>query len=207
MRQESISRNLLVYEQEARSKGFHLIAGVDEAGRGPLAGPVVAAACIIPYGVIIEGVDDSKALSAEKREHLYQRLTGDSSICYAIGIISSVVIDQINILQATFLAMLEAVKGLAKQPDYVLVDGNLTPRFPMPAKAIIDGDALSQSIGAASIIAKVTRDKMMEEYAAKYPHFGFSKHKGYGTKGHLAEIARHGPTPIHRFSFSPIKKG
>ncbi len=195
----------LQHENDAFKKGYLCIAGVDEAGRGPLAGPVVAAACILPKGLVIDGVDDSKKLTLEQRERFFQFLTQDPEIFYSIGIVEHHVIDQINILQATFVAMLNAVKGLPQKPDYLLVDGNQIPSFSMPAKAIIGGDSLSLSIAAASIIAKVTRDRIMLEHHALYPEYGFDKHKGYGTKTHVEAIRLHGPCPIHRSSFEPIK--
>lgn len=198
-------RWLCVFEEEARKKGYRVIAGVDEAGRGPLAGPVVAAACILPENLLIEGVDDSKKLTAGKRLRVFDRITQDSSILYAIGIVESEVIDQINILQATFQAMLAAVVGLSQKPDYVLVDGHLLPPFQIPAQGIIKGDSLSQSIAAASIIAKETRDRLMIAHHRSFPQYGFDRHKGYGTAQHLEALALHGPCPIHRLSFEPLK--
>ena len=193
------------YETLAREKGFQLIAGVDEAGRGPLAGPVVAAACILPEKIFLKGVNDSKQLSPQQRFALFKRITEDPEIHYGVGVVESAIIDQINILKATFEAMLIAVSRLATQPDYILVDGPHTPPFPAPAEGIVDGDALSISIAAASIIAKETRDQIMTHYQTLYPQYGFEQHKGYGTAAHLRALEIHGPCPIHRFSFAPVK--
>ena len=196
---------LTLYEQEASSRGFQWIAGIDEAGRGPLAGPVVAAACIIPKGLFFPGIDDSKKLSAKKRQALYLSLTTNPHIHFALGIISSQDVDRVNIYQATILAMLEAVNSLKQIPDYLLVDGLNLPHPTIPCNKIIKGDSLSQSIAAASILAKVTRDKMMEEYDSLWPLYGFRQHKGYGTSNHIEAINLYGPTPIHRLSFAPLK--
>ncbi len=190
------------FEENAQKQGYRLIAGVDEAGRGPLAGPVVAAACIVPNGFDVSGIDDSKKLSPKQREFLFHRIS--SSCTTAVGIVEAPVIDVINILQASIQAMIEAVKKLVPSPDYLLVDG-LTLPFSIPSEKIIKGDALSFSIGAASIIAKVTRDRIMEELDAIYPQYGFKKHKGYGTAVHLKALQEHGPCPIHRKTFEPIK--
>jgi ribonuclease HII len=198
-------QKLTHFEREARGQGFSIIAGVDEAGRGPLAGPVVAAACILPEGLLIEGVDDSKKLNAQKRFELFQRLTQDPEISYGVGIVESQIIDQINILQATMQAMLIAVSRLVKQADFLLVDGPHLPPFSIPAKGLIDGDALSLCIAAASIIAKETRDQIMTHYHSLFPNYGFHNHKGYSTREHLAALQAHGPCPIHRLSFSPCK--
>lgn len=190
------------FEENAQKRGYRLIAGVDEAGRGPLAGPVVAAACIVPHGFDVSGIDDSKKLSPKQRELLFHRIS--SSCITAVGIVEAPVIDVINILQASIQAMVEAVKKLVPSPDYLLVDGLKLP-FSIPSEKIIKGDALSFSIGAASIIAKVTRDRIMEELDAIYPQYGFKKHKGYGTAVHLKALQEHGPCPIHRKTFEPIK--
>jgi len=212
MQDQSIPKNevnrlkkLCIYEDRARKRGLRAIAGIDEAGRGPLAGPVVAAACILPEDLLLEGVDDSKKLNALKRFELYRKITEDSRICYGIGVVEAVIIDQINILRATFEAMLVAVAHLAKTPDYLLIDGNQLPSFKIPSEGIIKGDALSQSIAAASIIAKETRDQIMSHYHTLWPNYGFAKHKGYATEEHLAAIRLYGPSPIHRKSFEPIK--
>lgn len=193
------------YEEKAYSEGRRLIAGVDEAGRGPLAGPVVAAACILLRGLQIEGIDDSKKLTPEKREELYHILTTHPDVLYGIGIVENVLIDEINILRASLHAMALAVKELPKQPDYLLIDGNHLPPTQIASKAVIKGDRYSISIGAASIIAKHKRDLLMVEYHKKYPNYGFNKHKGYGTKVHVEAIKLHGPCPIHRMSFEPVK--
>lgn len=194
---------LLKYETAAWEKGFQAVAGIDEAGRGPLAGPVVAAACIIPKGIVFPGVNDSKQLSAAVRERLFEQVTTTTGVHFAVGCVDAAEIDRINIYQATILAMQEAVKGLICRPDYLLVDGMQLPHE-IPVLKIIGGDALSQSIAAASIIAKVTRDAMMEKYHQEWPQYGFARHKGYGTEAHLAALAEHGPCRIHRFSFRPI---
>lgn len=196
---------LNIYEDEARQQGYQIIAGIDEAGRGPLAGPVVAAACIIPQGVLIPGVDDSKLLTCEERLALYQTITQDERICYGIGIIDSQTIDKINIFQATIAAMLLAVSQLSLVPHLLLVDGLKLPHPTIPAQKIIDGDALSQSIAAASIIAKETRDRLMIQLHQEWPLYGFHQHKGYGTEMHREALELHGPCPIHRRSFEPVR--
>lgn len=196
---------LTSYEQEARSKGFAVIAGIDEAGRGPLAGPVVAAACIIPEGLYFRHMNDSKQLSASMRDFLFSELTGSPQVVFATAIISQGEIDRVNIYQATILAMLQAVAGLLTPPDYLLVDGLKLPHPTIPSCKIIKGDTLSQSIAAASVLAKVTRDRLMEAYDEQWPEYGFKHHKGYGTPQHLAALAKHGPSPLHRFSFQPVK--
>jgi ribonuclease HII len=198
-------QGLTHFEKAARQKGYRFIAGVDEAGRGPLAGPVVAAACSLPEGLLIEGVNDSKKLTPEVRAKLFKRITEDSNITYGVGIIDAQIIDQINILRATFEAMLAAVASLPQTPDYLLVDGHMLPAFKMPAEAIVKGDALSLSIAAASIIAKETRDQLMLQFHALWPAYGFDEHKGYGTAKHLLALKEHGPCPIHRLTFEPVK--
>ncbi len=192
-------------EKRLKAEGFVKIAGIDEAGRGPLAGPVVAAACILPEGALFENLNDSKQLSAEEREELFAKITVHPGLIYGVGIIDVKTIDRVNILQATFLAMRKAVKALSEKPDYLLIDGNQSPHFDIPTESIVEGDALSISIAAASIIAKVTRDLMMHELDAKYPKYGFKQHKGYATDQHLEAIKAHGPCPIHRKSFDPVK--
>ena len=189
----------LAFEKQLLASGARLIGGMDEAGRGPLAGPVVAAAVIMPLDDIIEGVDDSKKVSEKKREILYDKII-EKAIAYKICLADEKVIDEINILSATKKAMTECVMGLSVRPDIVLVDAvKLT--LEVPTKAIIKGDALSYSIAAASILAKVYRDRLMREYDIIYPAYGFSKHKGYGTKEHIDAIRTVGPSPIHRRSF------
>ena len=193
-------QRLNLFEDEARQGGFQHIAGVDEAGRGPLAGPVVAASCIIPQNLFFPGIDDSKKLLPKKRAHLFKELTSHPEIIYGIGIVSHEEIDRINIYQASIQAMLIAISKLSITPDILLVDGMKLPS-PIPSRKIIGGDALSQSIAAASIIAKETRDRIMEEYHETWPHYGFKDHKGYGTEKHREALAKYGPCMIHRMSF------
>ena len=190
----------LLYENEAINNGYKVICGVDEAGRGPLAGPVFAATVILPEGHIIEGVNDSKKLSEKKRDLLYDKII-DECICYSVGTASEKEIDEINILQATFLAMKRAVDGLEIKPDLALVDGNRMPPLDIDAQTIVKGDGKSASIAAASIIAKVSRDRYMLELAEKYPQYEFERHKGYPTKLHYEKIAEYGISDIHRKSF------
>lgn len=190
----------LLYENDAYSNGYHVICGVDEAGRGPLAGPVYAAAIILKKGQTIEGVNDSKKLSEKKREALFDKIISECE-AYSVGTASEKEIDEINILQATFLAMKRAVKGLQVKPDLALVDGNQIPPLDCDVQTIIKGDSKSESIAAASIIAKVSRDRYMKEMAAKYPEYQFEKHKGYGTKLHYEMIEKYGICEIHRKSF------
>ena len=194
------------YERKCYEKGYKLIAGVDEVGRGPLAGPVVAAAVILGEGVLIPGVNDSKKLSEEKREYLYEEIKS-KALCWSIGIVDEKVIDEINILNAACLAMKKALDGLSERPDYILLDAVTLKDVDIPQKGIIKGDALSLSIAAASIIAKVERDRMVSAYDEQYPHFGFSKHKGYGTKEHIECIKKYGLLPIHRRSFTKNFQG
>jgi len=191
---------MLEFEQKYWSNGIKLIAGVDEAGRGPLAGPVVASAVIFEEGVLIEGVNDSKKLTEKKREELFH-IIHEKAIAVGIGIVSHEVIDRINILQASFLAMNKALEQLNVKPQQLLVDGNFFRHEIYPVENIIKGDSLSHSIAAASIIAKVTRDSLMKELHEQYPQYGFAKHKGYGTKAHIEAIRHHGYSPIHRRSF------
>lgn len=193
------------YEDEARLNGFRQIAGIDEAGRGPLAGPVVAAACIIPQSIYFPGINDSKLLTAEERNQLFNQITQDICVQYAIGIVDWIEIDRINIYQASIKAMLEAVAKLSLEPDCLLVDGLKLPHPTLPCTKIIKGDSLSQSIAAASIIAKVTRDRIMIDYHQKWPQYGFNKHKGYATPQHLKALKEHGPCEIHRRSFEPVE--
>lgn len=190
----------LEYENKALESGFEIICGVDEAGRGPLAGPVYAAAVILPKGHLVEGADDSKKLSEKKRDMLFDKIINEC-VCYSIGTASEQEIDEINILQATFLAMRRAVEGLAVKPDIALIDGNKKPGLDIEEWDIVKGDAKSASISAASIIAKVSRDRYMLEMAEKYPEYQFEKHKGYGTKLHYEMIEKYGISPIHRKSF------
>lgn len=191
----------LLYENEALNNGYELICGVDEAGRGTLAGPVYAAAVILPKGHIVEGVNDSKKLSEKKRELLFDKII-DECVCYSIGTASEKEIDEINILQATYLAMKRAVDGLEIVPQLALIDGNrIPPLTASDAKAIVKGDAKSASIACASILAKVSRDRYMLKMAEKYPEYQFEKHKGYGTKLHYEMIEQYGICEIHRKTF------
>jgi len=198
-------RQLLKFEQEAIAKGFKFIAGVDEAGRGPLAGPVVAACCLIPDGILLPGINDSKQLRLQKRRELFELITNHPDILYHVAVVDHHTIDSVNILQATIQAMLEAVDNLSETPDYLLVDGLNLPHPKIPCQRIIKGDTLSQSIAAASILAKETRDQLMEAYHIQWPEYGFDRHKGYGTAAHMRAINIYGPSPIHRLTFEPIK--
>ncbi len=189
-----------LYENEISAKGYKHICGVDEAGRGPLAGPVCAAAVILKPNDIIEGVNDSKKLSEKKREALFD-IIKEHAISYSIAWASVEEIEEINILNATMLAMQRAVNGLNIPADYAIIDGNKTPSLSIPCNYIIKGDAKSMSIAAASILAKVSRDRLLLEYAKQYPQYMFEKHKGYGTKVHTQAIKEYGPCPIHRMSF------
>lgn len=192
-------KDTLVFERELLAGGARLIAGMDEAGRGPLAGPVVAAAVIMPLDDVIPGVDDSKKLTEKKREQLFDEIV-KKAVAYKICAVDEKVIDEINILNATKKAMTECVIGLSVRPDIVLIDAVKLP-LDVPTKSIIKGDALSYSIGAASILAKVYRDRLMREYDALYPWYGFAQNKGYGTKDHIDALRSVGPSPIHRRSF------
>jgi len=194
-----------VTERQLEAKGFQRIAGIDEAGRGPLAGPVVAAACILPKNTLFENLNDSKQLTPEEREILFQAITACPGLIYGIGSASVEEIDRINILQATLAAMKRAEAAMATRPDYILIDGNQLPLFDIPCEAIIQGDGLSVSIAAASILAKVTRDRIMKELDEKWPQYGFKQHKGYATDQHMEAIRKWGPCPIHRVSFEPVK--
>ena len=190
----------LEYENKALDQGFEIICGIDEAGRGPLAGPVYAAAVILPKSHIIEGVNDSKKLSEKKREQLFDKIL-DECVSYGIGIADEKEIDEINILQATFLAMRRAVDNLSVKPDIALIDGNKKPGLDIEQWDIVKGDSKSASISAASILAKVSRDRYMLEMAERYPQYQFEKHKGYGTKLHYEMLEKYGASPIHRKSF------
>lgn len=190
----------LAFDRQFLTDTCCVIAGTDEAGRGPLAGPVVAAACILPPDFLPEGLDDSKKLTEKKREKLFDIIT-ESAVSYCIASASPEEIDQYNILEASLLAMRRAIAGLNPQPDLVLVDGCINRGFTIPAKAIVSGDALSPSIAAASILAKVTRDRMCVDMDAEYPQYGFAKHKGYPTLAHKLAVYEYGPCPYHRRSF------
>ncbi len=191
----------LEYERQLLESGFNYICGVDEVGRGPLAGPVVCAAVIMPLDNLLEGVDDSKKLAAKKREILSENIL-NRAIAFHICAVEPQIIDEINILQATRLCMKNAVEGLNIKPDFVLTDGNMTLDISIPQKSVVKGDALSYSIGAASIVAKVYRDNLMKEYAKVYPQYGFETNVGYGSKKHIQAIKDFGLTPIHRRSFT-----
>lgn len=193
------------FEQDCYSKGFQQVAGIDEAGRGPLAGPVFAAACILPRGFLLPGLNDSKKLTARRRDELFSILTTHSDIHYGVGIASEGVIDRVNILEATKLAMQQAVSELKVAPDYLLVDGLKLPHPHLPVQKIIKGDQLSLSIAAASVIAKVLRDRWMCRLHEQFPVYGFNKHAGYGTEAHRKAIELHGPCEAHRKTFEPIK--
>ncbi len=188
-------------EKQAKLKGYKIVCGVDEAGRGPLAGPVCAAAVIFSEDTEIEGLNDSKKLSEKKREALFDIIC-DKAQAYFIAYGTIEEIESVNILEATFLAMNRAINGLEIKPDYALIDGNRVPKgIEIPCETVVKGDAKSASIAAASILAKVTRDRLMEEYDEKYPQYNFKKHKGYGTKEHTDLILKYGVSPVHRPSF------
>lgn len=188
------------FDDQFKVDGVRYVCGTDEAGRGPLAGPVVAAACILPDGIEIVGLDDSKKLSEKKREKLFNEIC-EKALSYSIALSTPEEIDDINILEASLQAMRRSIDGLSIEPDFVLVDGNIDRGFSRPAKAVIGGDALSQSIAAASILAKVTRDRLCLEMDELYPQYGFKKHKGYPTKAHKLAVYEYGPCPEHRRSF------
>lgn len=190
----------LEFEKEALAKGYKSVCGVDEAGRGPLAGPVCAAAVILPEGVIIDGVNDSKKLSEKKRESLFDVIR-EQALSYSIAYATVDEIEEINILNATMLAMRRAIDGLEIKADYAMIDGNKIPPIDIDAECIVKGDAKSMSIACASILAKVSRDRLLYKYAEEYPMYGFDKHKGYGTKVHREAILKYGPSPYHRKSF------
>ena len=192
--------NWLEFEQNAKDKGYSAVCGVDEAGRGPLAGPVCAAAVILPEGVFIDGVNDSKKLSEKKRESLFEVIKS-TAVSYCIAYSSVDEIEAINILNATMLAMKRAVEGLSVKADYAMIDGNKIPALNIDAECIVKGDARSMSIACASILAKVSRDRLLYEYAKEYPQYGFDKHKGYGTAAHRDALIKYGPCPYHRMSF------
>lgn len=187
-------------EQELCEQGFASVCGVDEAGRGPLCGPVVAAACILPAGLVIDGLNDSKKLTAKKRAALFDFIC-ENAISYCIAEASVAEIDRLNILEADLLAMRRAIDGLSVPADFALIDGNIARDFQIPAKAVVHGDAISPSIAAASILAKVTRDRQCAELDRLYPQYGIAKHKGYGTKAHMDALRTYGPSPIHRKQF------
>lgn len=189
-----------IIENELHDEGYSLVCGVDEAGRGPLCGPVFAAACILPDGLVLEGLNDSKKLTPKKRDKLFD-LICENAIAYCIASASVEEIDELNILEADLLAMRRAIDGLSTKADFALIDGNIARDFQIPARAIIGGDAKSPSIAAASILAKVARDRDCIELDAQYPQYGIAKHKGYGTKQHMDALRTYGPSPIHRKQF------
>lgn len=197
-KQETV--DLWKYEHEAFGEGYEIVCGVDEAGRGPLAGPVCAAAVILPRDAQIDGLNDSKKLTDKKRRELFDVITAQAA-AYGIAFCDEKVIDKINILQATFRAMHQAIDALGVRPQLALVDGNRAPDFGVPVRTIVKGDSLSASIAAASILAKVSRDRLMEQYDETYPQYGFAVHKGYGTQRHYDALREFGPCPIHRMSF------
>ena len=198
--------NWIEYEQNAELKGYKAICGVDEAGRGPLAGPVCAAAVILPSDTVVDGVNDSKKLTEKKREALFDVIK-ETAVSYCIAYASVEEIESINILNATMLAMKRAVEGLDVKADYAMIDGNKMPPLDIDGETIVKGDAKSMSIACASILAKVSRDRLLYEYAKEYPQYQFDKHKGYGTAAHREAIIKYGPCPYHRMSFlKKIKK-
>lgn len=187
-------------ENEIKKNGYSFVCGVDEAGRGPLAGPVCAAAVILPEGIEIAGLNDSKKLTEKRREALFAEIT-KNAVAYAVGFADIKEIEELNILNATFLAMKRAVEGLNIPADFAIIDGNRLPNLTIPALAVVKGDSKSMSVAAASVIAKVTRDRLLVEYDQQYPQYGFAKHKGYGTKLHYEAIKEHGICEVHRKSF------
>lgn len=197
--------SLLSYDRKYRKQGYELIAGIDEAGRGPWAGPVVAAAVIFPPDIALEGLRDSKKLSPKRREKLFTKITG-SALAVGIGVVGHETIDSVNILRAAHIAMKEALDSLSAPPELVLVDGRPVPSLGRDHIAIVRGDGKSASIAAASIIAKVTRDRIMERMASDFPQYGFERHKGYGTKEHFEALMRFGPCPFHRKTFRPVRE-
>lgn len=205
--EEEKERLIFLYKWEAKllARDYSLVAGIDEAGRGPLAGPVVAAAVILPEDFFLPGLNDSKKLSAKKREELFD-LICQQAVAVGIGMSDSQEIDQINILRANHKAMERAVADLNLCPDYLLIDGNSAPAFSIPYLPLIGGDSVSASIAAASIIAKVTRDRMMEQLDSQYPQYGFAKHKGYGTQEHVLALEKYGITPLHRLSYELVRR-
>lgn len=194
------------YEEALRQSGIQIIAGIDEAGRGPLAGPVVAAAVILPAGFRHDQLTDSKKLTGSQRETIFLELTSRTDVCWTASVVEPDEIDRINILRATHQAMRRAAAALAMQPQHVLIDGLPVRPFPFPQTALVKGDARSFSIAAASVIAKVTRDRLMLELDARYPVYGFARHKGYGTELHLERLRTYGASPVHRKTFAPVAR-
>ena len=193
---------MLTYELEEAlmQEGYSLVCGVDEAGRGPLCGPVAAAACILPVGLVLDGLNDSKKLTERKRDLLYDQII-ENAIAYSVVLGSVEEINETDILSTTLHAMRQAIENLSPKADFALIDGNVTRGFTLPARAVVHGDASSPSIAAASILAKVTRDRICMELDAKYPMYGIAKHKGYGTKAHMDALRQHGPCEIYRTKF------
>jgi ribonuclease HII len=200
-----VNQDLKCFENEAHARGYRRVAGVDEAGRGPLAGPVVASAVILGDRIRLDGINDSKQLTAPRRLAAYQRICREA-LAVGIGVIDAAIIDRINILQSALLAMEVAVAHLDPQADFLLIDGNRPTALSLPQRTIVKGDARSASIAAASIVAKVTRDCLMEGYHAQYPAYGFDRHKGYPTRAHRAAVRKHGCCPIHRITFKGAKE-
>ena len=192
------------HERTLKKRGIFLIAGIDEAGRGPLAGPVVAAAVIFLEHRRFGGLNDSKKLTPEFRAELFMQISSATHVHWAVSVQDVVTIDTINILKATHRAMWQAISALPSRPDHVLIDGLPVPNFPSPHTAVVKGDELSLSIAAASVMAKVTRDRIMDKVDILYPQYGFRRHKGYATPEHLLALRKYGPCPVHRFSFSPV---
>jgi len=199
-------KRLTTLEKQAREKGYSCVAGVDEAGRGPLAGPVFAAACIIPEGIFFPGINDSKLLSPIKRKNLFELITSHPKVSFGVCFVDHERIDQINIHQASLEAMSGAISQLPCKPDYVLVDGLKLTLADMITEKVIHGDRLSQMIAAASIVAKQSRDQVMTRYHEQYPQYGFDEHKGYATPEHRAALVKYGPCPIHRRTFAPVSE-
>ncbi|HMK42596.1 MAG TPA: ribonuclease HII [Dissulfurispiraceae bacterium] len=196
--------DLFEYDEALRQQGFFLIAGIDEAGRGPLAGPVVAAAVILPEGLRIDGVRDSKIVPQRERERLHDRIC-TAALAYATGVAQWDEIDRINILQATRSAMMRALAGLSAKPDLVVIDAVRLPELTVMQRPVVRGDAVSACVAAASILAKVTRDRLMIRYHEEFPLYGFARHKGYATQEHLDALRKHGPCPIHRLTFDQVR--
>lgn len=197
---------MLLFEEKLRKEGFVRIAGVDEAGRGPLAGPLYAAACVLPNESFFDGLDDSKKLTEPRRRSLFHKLVEHPNVSYGIGRVSALEVDQLNVYQATLEAMKRAVEALHPPPEALLVDAMPLQFGKLPVESIIRGDSLSLSIAAASILAKESRDQEMRELDQEYPEYGFAKHKGYGTALHKKALAKHGPCPAHRRSFAPVRE-
>jgi ribonuclease HII len=199
------SDRLFAFERETRERGFHLIAGIDEAGRGPLAGPVVAAAVILPENCMLEGLNDSKKLTASQRERLFH-LIHQKALSIGIGVVAHRIIDEINILEATKKAMLKAVSRLSRMPDFLLIDGRTPLDIPIKQATLVKGDSRCASIAAASIIAKVLRDRIMNGFDRIFPHYEFASHKGYATRAHINAIKNHGVCSIHRKTFKRVRE-